>query len=73
VRLSVKVKPRSSRPGVELAGDGTAQVKVSASPVDGKANSEVCKLLAAHYGVAKSKVKIVSGGKSRNKLIEIED
>ncbi len=71
VKIKVKVKPRSSRPGVEKTGEGLLVVKVKAAPVAGKANAEVCKLLADHFGVAKSSVGVVKGGKSRDKVVEI--
>jgi Uncharacterized conserved protein len=52
--------------------DGVLQARVSAPPVDGKANRSLCKLIAKQVGVAPSKVSVVRGGKSRNKLVEVE-
>jgi len=40
---------------------------------EGKANEQVIKLLAKHFGVAKSKVKIISGLKSRQKVIAVAE
>ncbi len=73
VRIKVKVKPRNSRPGVEKTGEGLLVVKVKSAPVNGKANAEVCKLLADYFGVAKSVVGVVRGGKSRDKVVEIDN
>jgi uncharacterized protein (TIGR00251 family) len=69
----VKVVPRSS--SSEVAGvldDGTLKVRIAAAPEKGKANAELCRVLARHYGVAPSAVTIVSGHTSALKLIRIE-
>ena len=70
--LRVKVVPRSSRSGVagELA-DGTLKVQVTAAPERGKANEELCRVLAEHFGVARSAVTVVSGQTSALKLVRI--
>jgi len=74
MEIRVKVTPKSSK--TELAGylpDGTWKVKVAAAPEKGKANRELCAFLAEHFGIAASKVQIVSGETSRLKRIHIED
>jgi uncharacterized protein (TIGR00251 family) len=71
--LRVKVIPRSSASGiVGQLPDGTLKVKLAAVPERGKANEELCRLLAGHYGVAKSAVTVVSGHTSALKLVRIE-
>lgn len=52
--------------------DGVLQAKVTAPPVDGKANRALCKLIAKHVGVAPSRVSVVRGEKSREKLVRVE-
>ena len=47
------------------------RVRVCESPVDGQANRALIKLLAGRLGVPISAVRIVSGLKSRNKVVEI--
>lgn len=72
--IRVKVIPKSSK--TELAGylpDGTWKVRVAAAPEKGKANRALCEFLAGHLGVAKSKVRIVSGGTSHLKRVRVED
>jgi len=68
----IRVLPRSSRNEVvgEMA-DGTLKVKLTAPPVDGKANEALVELLAEHFDISKSKIKIVKGLTSKNKAIEI--
>jgi uncharacterized protein (TIGR00251 family) len=71
--LRVKVVPRSAKSEVvgELA-DGTLKVKVAAAPEKGRANAELVAVLAAHFGVARSAVTIVSGHGSAVKLVRID-
>jgi len=52
-------------------GDGTLKIKLTAAPVDNEANIKLVKLLSEHFDVAKSKIKIVSGLTSKNKIIEV--
>jgi len=70
----VKVIPKSSK--TDLAGylpDGTWKVKVAAPPEKGKANRALCEFLAEKLGVAKSRIRIVTGETSALKRIRIED
>ena len=71
--LRVKVIPRSKKNEVsgELA-DGTVKVHVTAPPEKGKANGQVCAVLAAHYKVPLKAVHIVSGHSNPRKLIRID-
>ena len=47
------------------------RVRVCESPVDGQANRALIKLLAERLGVPISAVRIASGLKSRNKVVEL--
>ena len=46
-------------------------IGVKSKPVDGKANKEVIKKLAKHFGVSSGNISIRKGHKSRDKIIEI--
>jgi len=70
LKIQVKVKPNSKTEEVSQAGDSFV-VKVKEPPKEGSANRAVIKLLAEHFGVPQSQVKILSGFKSRNKVVEI--
>lgn len=70
--LTVKVKPNSRKNELNSQPDGSWIAAVAASPVDGKANDAVIRLLADHFGVPKRSIIIVSGRASRQKLIRIE-
>ncbi|HTC90757.1 MAG TPA: DUF167 domain-containing protein [Bryobacteraceae bacterium] len=72
--IRIKVVPKSSK--TELAGimpDGTWKVKVAAAPEKGKANRALVAFLAEHLGVAKSRIKIVSGETSQLKRIQVDE
>jgi len=68
----VRVIPRAARD--ELAGvrDGRLLVRVSAPPVDGKANAAVCALVAKAAGVPKGAVSVMRGERSREKRVRID-
>jgi uncharacterized protein (TIGR00251 family) len=66
------VTPKSPRPGVAGWRGGELQVRVSVAPEKGKANAEVCSVVADALGVPKSRVSVVRGATSRHKELEIE-
>jgi uncharacterized protein (TIGR00251 family) len=71
MRIYVKVTPRSSKNEVVKIADGEYKVRLTAVPVEGAANEALVKLLAEHFAVAKSNIKIVGGKSARRKIIEI--
>lgn len=73
--LSVRVTPRSARPGVgewksDPGGRPYLEVRVAAAPTDGAANDELVRLLAKALGLPKSSLRIASGQSARLKRIE---
>lgn len=71
MKVIVQVKPNSGRNEVVTAEDGSLIVRVTAPPVEGKANGKALELLARHFGVPKSRVRILRGAASRRKTVEI--
>jgi uncharacterized protein (TIGR00251 family) len=71
--LQVKVKPGARRSSLEQQPDGSWRAELKAPPVDGKANAELVALVAKHFGLRKSQVKIKSGAGGRMKLVELAD
>ena len=74
--LSIRVTPRSAKPGVGEwkvdSGDRPfLELRVAAVPADGAANDEVVKLLATALGLPKSRIAIVSGHSARLKRVEL--
>ena len=70
MKIKVKVRPNSKIEEVSQEDD-TFIVKVKEPPREGRANQAVIKLLAEHFGVSQGQVRILSGFKDRNKVIEI--
>jgi len=70
--LKVRVQPKASRNQIDGFEDGTLRLRVTAPPVDGKANAGVIALMAKMLGVSKSRLEIVRGHGSRDKVISIE-
>ena len=68
--IKVKVVPKSSKVSVTDV-DEMLHVKLTSPPDKGKANKQLVEVLARHFGVKKSKVKILKGKTSHNKVVEI--
>ena len=47
-------------------------IRVTAPPVDGRANDALCRLVAKAAGVAPSRVQVVRGHTARDKVLRIE-
>jgi uncharacterized protein len=72
VTISVRVQPRSRRDEVVAVRGGVVVIRVVAPPLDGRANVAVCRLLAGRLGVPRSRVSVVRGQRSRDKLVRID-
>jgi uncharacterized protein (TIGR00251 family) len=70
--LRVRLQPRARRNEVAGERGGAVLIRVTAPPVDGKANAALCKLVADAAGVAPSRVRIVRGDASRDKVLHVE-
>lgn len=71
--INIRVVPRSAKNEIigEMA-DGTLKVKLKAPPVDGKANAALIEFLSKEWGVSKTKIQIIRGLASRNKIIMVK-
>ncbi len=69
--FAVRVIPKSSKSEIVGEMDGALKVKINAPPIDGAANAELIKILAKHFGVAKSAIEILKGQTSKTKQIKI--
>lgn len=70
-RIAVRVTPRAARDRIEV--DGAAiRIHVTAAPEDGKANEAVRVLLARALGLAKSRLTLVRGQTSRDKVFLVD-
>lgn len=73
MKVTVAVKPGSKKgPLIETDENGGLVIYVRERAIDGAANEAVIKLLAEHFGIAKSNVTLISGGKSKAKLFHVD-
>ena len=71
MKISVQAKPRSHKEKVTKVDDTHYIVAVMEPPVEGKANHAIASALAKHFHLPRSRVTIVSGAASRNKVFEV--
>jgi len=69
--LRVRVQPKASRDEISGLQGEALKVRITAPPVDGKANAHLVKFLAKQFGVAKSAVTLLSGETGRDKRLRI--
>ena len=70
--ISVRVYPNAKRDELMGLSNGVWQVRVSAPPVKGKANTRLIALLSQVLGVGKSSLSIAKGHTSRSKVIAVD-
>lgn len=68
---NIKVEPRSSRAGIVGHYGDSLKVRLTSPPVEGKANKELIEVLAKEFGIRKKDVVIISGRKSKNKIVRL--
>lgn len=71
MKIFVKAKPSAKEEKVEKVDDLNYVISVKEPPVKGKANEAIRNALAVYFKTGSSRVKIVAGQTSRNKIIEI--
>jgi uncharacterized protein len=72
IRLTVKVVPGARQSRVVGPLGDALKLQVAAPPEKGRANEAVIDLLAAHFGVKRGRVRIVSGHAQPRKVVEID-
>lgn len=76
-RIRVRLQPKASKNEIRDSkpdpdtGEEVLQVRVTAPPVDGKANKALIALLSKEFRVPKSRIEIVQGETSRDKVVEL--
>jgi len=70
--LHVRVQPRARRSEVVGWHGDALRVRVTAPPADGAANRAVTDLLAGALGIPASRIALVRGATSRDKLFRVE-
>jgi uncharacterized protein (TIGR00251 family) len=72
VTIEVRVEPRSSKACISGVTGDVLKVKLTAPPVEGEANRQLIEVISEELGIAKRRINIVKGLKSKNKVVEIE-
>jgi uncharacterized protein YggU (UPF0235/DUF167 family) len=72
MRVNVKAKTRSARPGIEEISPDSFLVRVKEPPVDNEANFAIIKALADHFHCPFSSIRLISGRSASNKIFEID-
>jgi uncharacterized protein (TIGR00251 family) len=70
--LRVRLQPRARRDEVVGERAGAVVIRVTAPPVDGRANAALCALVARAAAVAPSRVQVVRGHTARDKVVRVE-
>ncbi len=70
MQINIRVTAHARQNKIVASGDGALRVYTTAAATDGQANSAVIKMLAAHFNVPKTSIKIIRGHTARDKVIE---
>lgn len=70
--ITVRVTPRTAKNEItEILNDGTVKIRLTAPPVEGKANQGLIDFLAEVLEVKPAKIEIISGLTSRDKIVTV--
>ena len=70
--LAIRVQPGASRASVVGEQDGAVKVRVCSPPVEGRANDDLCSVLATALGLRQRQVAVLSGHTARNKKVWVD-
>ena len=71
MKIKIKVTPRAKQNKIVGYKDGVLRVRLTAAPVDGKANAALIDYLAEEWSISRSGIKIIHGETSREKVLEV--
>jgi uncharacterized protein (TIGR00251 family) len=72
--LAIRITPRASHNEIiDVLSDGTVKIRLTAPPVEGKANSALIEFLADLLEVPRSRIEIIAGTTGRDKLVSVLD
>ncbi|MHA1385542.1 MAG: DUF167 domain-containing protein [Candidatus Helarchaeota archaeon] len=72
LRIEILVKTNSKQQKILQISNNSYEVWLKSKPERGKANKELLKLLSNYFNVPESRIQIIKGIKSKNKIIRIE-
>jgi uncharacterized protein (TIGR00251 family) len=71
-QIEVRLQPRAKCDEIVGERAGVLVVRVTAPPVEGKANDALCALIARRARVGRTRVEVVRGASSRDKAVRVE-
>ncbi len=69
--LFIEAKANARKNQIEVLSDNTLKIRITAPPVDGKANEAIIEYLSEIFEIAKSDIVLLKGGSSKYKRFEI--
>lgn len=72
VEITLYVQPGAKKSEVAGEHDGALKLRISAPPVEGKANAAVIAFVAERCGVAKNRVALIAGEQNRHKRVAVQ-
>ena len=73
IRISAIIQPRSSKNEVTGLYNDALKIRLTSPPVDGEANKACMRFFSKWLGISPSKISIIQGLSSKNKIIEVTD
>jgi len=71
VILSLRIQPHASKNEIITMENGGLKIRLTAPPVDNAANEALIRILSDTLAVSKSRIEIISGHTSRDKIVRI--
>ena len=71
--LNVRVIPRASKDAIQGVMGDALKIRITAPPVEGKANAHLVKFLSKHWKIPRANIAILSGETGRNKRLRISN
>ena len=71
IDIRIYAQPRASKNEVTGVHDDAIKIKITSPPGDGAANSLLIQFLSKRLGISKSRISLVSGDRSRNKVVNV--
>lgn len=72
IRLAIRALPRAGADGVAGIAAGRLRIRIAAAPVGNAANARLVRFVAGLFGVPTSAVRLLQGGRSRDKLLAVD-
>ena len=72
MKIFVKAHPNARKNQIIQLSNNEFEIYTTATPENNKANEAIIQLLAKHFRIGKTKITLTTGGKSKNKVFEVE-